>query len=82
MIKYFCDSCGSEIKENQYGVDNPLPFLFHVKHEKIKKVNAAVVIYKAKDYYDRDISNQPHFCKYCLIDAVNTLDDRPRCGGN
>ena len=63
MKKQFCDKCSAEItKENCYSW-NGLPFTVADHEFSIKPPEATDI--------DFDI------CKYCLIDAVAKLDDRP-----
>ena len=73
MLKRFCDVCGVEI----FG---PTALSGRMTAE-IKRASAAlkIEIITAKD----STWNDGDFCKYCIIDAVNQLDDRPKavcCG--
>lgn len=67
MIRYFCDCCDKEITER-----NPLRRLT----AKLKRGNSElqVEVIEAKD----GTSNAGHFCRYCVLDALLSLDDRPR----
>lgn len=71
MIKYYCDICGKDITpENQSSGDRLIGSKKGghgtMRFEIITGLNAG--------------SNNGCFCKYCIIDAVNHLDDRPQAG--
>lgn len=73
MIKHFCDSCGAEItKENSVGEGGTLvgkwrsPFMKDAVEIQFEVLTATLT------------GSQPEFCKYCVISAVQSLDDRPR----
>lgn len=71
MIKYFCDCCGDEIAERDTKERNPLARLT----AKLKRGNAElhVEVIETKN----GTSNAGQFCRYCVIDALRELDDRP-----
>ena len=72
MIKTYCDSCDSEITDkNKIGGENFR--LRGVIHRKGKSVMEVEVV-TSNGY----TWNSGDFCKYCVIDAVNQADDRPR----
>lgn len=76
MIKHFCDRCGTEITEenecrHRGGLTAP---------EQVGRLSGewGVVAFcvmtgnaKTKTWNGGD------FCKYCVIDAINSMDDRP-----
>lgn len=72
MIRYFCDCCGGEIAERDTEHCNPL----HRLTAKLKRGNCElqVEVIETKD----GTSNGGHFCRYCVLDALYGLDDRPR----
>lgn len=71
MIKYFCDCCGGEIIERDKKGRNPL----HRLTANLKRGGAElqVEVIETKD----GTSNAGEFCKYCVLDALRGLDDRP-----
>jgi hypothetical protein len=72
MIRYFCDCCGGEIAERDIKDRNPLDRLA----AELKKGNSTlrVEVIESKD----GVGNAGHFCRYCVLDALAKLDDRPR----
>ena len=72
MIKRYCDCCEAEIlKYNQ--VDNKN----HRLTAEIRKSNNT--LFKVEVITALDTKwNKGDFCKYCIIDAINKADDRPR----
>lgn len=72
MIRYFCDCCGEELAERDIKDRNPL----HRLTAKLKRGNSElqVEVIETKD----GTSNAGHFCRYCVLDALGLLDDRPR----
>jgi len=62
MIKHFCDQCGAEIT----GENEFHPRLFTFDKLPVR------VEYKPNTEVGNDI------CKYCVIGAVQKLDDRPQ----
>ena len=73
MIRYFCDCCGEEIAERYTKDRNPL----HRLTATLKKGNSklAVEVIETLD----GVSNAGQFCRYCVLDALASLDDRPTC---
>ena len=71
MIRYFCDCCGEEIHERDTKDRNPL----HRLTAKLKRGNSElqVEVLETKD----GTSNAGQFCRYCVLDALRALDDRP-----
>lgn len=72
MIRYFCDCCGKEISERDTNTRNPLGRLSAM----LKRGNSelAVEVIETKD----GTSNAGNFCRYCVLDALAKLDDRPQ----
>lgn len=62
MKKTFCDSCGKEMTE----VTNGKSFSVDSGNVSVT-VNASIGLPDPSD-----------LCKYCVIDAVNKADDRPK----
>lgn len=77
MIRTFCDCCGDEITDRNSVAarGNALGRLTaNVKPKKHGGETMGVEVITAGE----GTWNKGHFCKYCVIDAINTLDDRPR----
>lgn len=74
MIKHFCDCCGEEITDRNKATGGSVGRIGCY----VRSSNAAselfVEVITAKD----KASNTGDFCKYCIIDAINSLDDRTR----
>lgn len=73
MIRYFCDCCGEEIVTRDKD-RNPL-YRLTAKLQKGSSVLQVEVI-ESKD----GTSNAGDFCRYCVLEALQKLDDRPRAG--
>ena len=76
MIRYFCDVCDNELTDENkiVGGAGRIQRLCHesapIKEEKVMfEVTTGTV---------GGTWNSGDFCKYCVIDAINKLDDRPR----
>ncbi len=71
MIRYFCDCCGEEIAARDSKDRNPL----HRLTAKLKRGQSElqVEVIETKD----GCSNAGNFCRYCVLDALRSLDDRP-----
>lgn len=78
MIRTFCDCCGNEITDgNSTACGNKS--LGRLTAQVMPKIGGkgevmAVEVITAHE----GTWNKGHFCKYCVIDAINTLDDRPQ----
>jgi len=75
MTKYFCDCCGEEITNiNATYIDNYASIsLSRVRgNYKNKDMTLNFEIMTGLN----GMQNLGHFCKYCVIDAVNSVDDR------
>jgi len=80
MIKYYCDICGDEITETN---KPPSKFIAELESKVvilgiISKEKLVVQLIQNDQRGDIDAC----VCKYCMIDAINTMDDRTRdiCG--
>lgn len=74
MTRYFCDGCGQEITPKNeasggHHLDSRLGIAVEKGGHKLR-----VEIIQTMD----DVGNAGLFCKYCILDALNALDDRPR----
>ena len=70
MIKTFCDICDKEItKDNEY--EGEISEVCFTKGQIRQTISCSIVTHFS--HPDNDI------CKYCLIDAINKLDNRPKC---
>ena len=78
MIKLFCDCCGDEIVENNSPRFSPgstyLGRLCASVTSANRKTKLSVEVITSKD----GVSNDGDFCKYCILDALVGLDDRPK----
>ncbi len=72
MTKYYCDCCEKEITESNCleGGQNSGRLAAEIKRNGFK---LKVEILTSKD----DRANEGLFCKYCVLDALYRLDDRP-----
>lgn len=70
MVKYYCDYCGAEITGANTRDGGRLKTTINngrgcsLGVEVIESCNGA--------------SNHGHFCRYCVLDAIAKLDDRPK----
>lgn len=71
MIKFYCDICECEITDENK-VDNRLSGKMDSRKKKANEICFEITTGL------NNIWNSGHFCKYCVIDAIRTLDDRPR----
>ena len=68
MIKRYCDKCGAEITDK-----NIANFNNRISAEiKTRNGRMMVEVISGKD----STWNDGDFCKYCILDALYTLDDR------
>jgi hypothetical protein len=73
--KYFCDSCNAELTEaNRVPRDEDIFRLSGRKASLAFQVTAG----SAKGPANIVTWNAGDFCRYCIIDAVNSLGDRAR----
>lgn len=66
MTRHFCDHCGDELTPQ-----NKTPA--SVCREKKGRPDLVVIL----DACAHGVIGEGEFCKYCVIDAVKQLDDRP-----
>ena len=71
VIRYFCDCCGEEIAERDTKDRNPLHRLTATLTKKDSVLQVEVI--ESKD----GVGNAGNFCRYCVLDALYGLDDRP-----
>jgi len=72
MIRYFCDNCEEEIAERDAKDRNPL----HRLSATVKRGNSELTVEVIES--KNGASNAGHFCRYCVLEALAKLDDRPR----
>lgn len=72
MVKYYCDICKKEITPEN-----------GIQQNKISNTRLAVEIVKDHIKYFFEVivgtggvSNHGNFCRYCILDALYTCDDR------
>jgi hypothetical protein len=77
-VRTFCDCCGGEItKANTTATNtsiNPLGRLQAVLQSRDSGTTLRVEVITGTSA----TSNEGHWCKHCVIDAINRLDDRPQ----
>jgi len=71
MKKTFCDHCGTEI-DTRNCVSNGAGLITESKKIGSPTLHIQIMLGKASEKVDGD------FCKYCVIDAIDKLDDRPK----
>lgn len=76
MIRTFCDCCGAEIKDRNAVSDRTGERLLATLRNKLnpaaEPLQVEVITAQGSSW------NSGQFCKYCVIDAINQADDRPR----
>lgn len=74
MIKRFCDFCGKEIVAmNSPGHD---PTALGRLQASLKRGSIRLDVQVV--HSTNDVANKGDFCKYCILDALYQLDDRPK----
>lgn len=75
MIRRFCDVCNKELtdKNSVFGAPGRPRRLCN---ESLPGVDTEVMFEVTTGY--KGAWGRGDFCKYCVIDAINKLDDRPR----
>ena len=68
MIKHYCDCCGIEMSRTNQG---PLSY------SAASVANAAVQLTFSVTGVTTNGTTSADVCKYCLLDALETMDDRP-----
>ncbi len=72
MIKYYCDICGSEINEQN---KRPDKFISKIRNRNgLPKKELIVHLDEVDECGDKEAC----VCKYCMIDAINEIDDRSK----
>lgn len=75
MVKYFCDACEEEIVQgNRCTTDTKIPCKLASRRPLPGKLALAVEVAA----FVEGNPGSGLYCKYCVIDAVNKTDDRPR----
>ena len=77
MIKRYCDVCGEELTPRNspsggFTVKSRLGAELRTSDGRVFNFEVIGSIYKR--------ANDGEFCKYCILDALNSTDDRPRKG--
>ena len=75
MIKRFCDMCDVEMTDKNSPNFGANSSRLAAKLTR-PSVELSVEVIVAKD----GVSNSGDFCKYCVLDALDKLDDRPGLG--
>jgi hypothetical protein len=74
MIKHFCDYCGEEILEEHLNNN------FKVERNTYTNGDLSATIMAKNIQINLQEGRVFEICKYCLIDLVNSLDDRTKAG--
>lgn len=74
--KYFCDFCDAELTDANRcsGATDGIRLGGERQARGSMQTRISVEVMTARN----GVWNSGDFCKYCVIDAVNSLDDRPR----
>ena len=78
MIRRFCDVCDNELTSKNE-IAGGTGRLQRLSHESAPG-KAGKVMFEVTTGIANGTWNSGDFCKYCVIDAINKLDDRPREG--
>lgn len=73
MIKHYCDVCGDVITENNCAIGGGIASDRLGGKIRIQDIELKWEIITSLD----GCANKGDFCKYCIIDAIKQLDDRP-----
>jgi hypothetical protein len=76
MIRYFCDCCGEEIADTNRITGSDKGRLLGVRRSRLKPAGEPLQVEVTTAL--GSIWNGGHFCKYCVIEAVASQDDRPQ----
>lgn len=75
MIKTFCDCCDNEITKENTLFPMGERSKAEIRGKKGSRYEKLIVdIVAVRD----DIGNYGDWCKYCVLDAISNLDDRPK----
>ena len=81
MIKTYCDCCGNEIDHrNEIGLDDSTGnrcLKAEIRSPQPVDGKRCRLTVELMEYKD-GVSNDGHFCKYCVLDAFANLDDGKR----
>jgi len=77
MVKYFCDSCGVEITKSNSVCGGKmcsgrLGAIVKAKKGRVNSLSVEIITSL------NATANDGIFCKYCVLDALQALDDRPK----
>ncbi len=78
MTKTICDKCGHEIQKSTLGdgLNREFKKMDQMSVEVHKRTYAVVKLEKVRE----DGEPEADLCHYCVVDALKTLDDRPKAG--
>lgn len=77
MIKYYCDYCGNEIQGERLQAGSSVKT---VKERNGKKMTVCVYVERENALSSASDDITGHFCLYCVLDTLHSLDDRPKAG--
>lgn len=80
MIRTFCDCCGEEITERNRIPESESNRLQAYVLGNLNGVRKSIKVEVITSY--NGITNAGDFCKYCVLDALYKLDDRPKEANN
>ena len=72
MIRTFCDGCGEEMDAKNTPLQGQTGSRLATKI--IGRGGLGVEVITSQE----GVSNKGEWCKYCILDALYSLDDRPR----
>ena len=75
MIRRFCDVCDNELTDEN-SISGAKGRLQRLCNESFPGIDTEVMFEVTTGH--KGTWNSGDFCKYCVIDAINKLDDRPR----
>ena len=83
MIKHFCDICGQEITEQNdscLSVDAQAQRMVVdiVSRDKRTGFRLQIMHASSSPVGSAPVWNKGDICKYCIIDGIEKLDDRPK----
>jgi uncharacterized protein (DUF927 family) len=77
-IKHFCDNCGDEIT----AINEARSVFKKTQYSYLKGKNGKIEFEVRTGAGYNEVtgdSDDGEWCKYCVLDAVRSLDDRPVC---
>ena len=78
MIRHYCDVCDNEITDENR-ISGGAGRLARLGHESRPGLQHTMMFEVTIGTID-GAWNSGDFCKYCVIDAINALDDRAKAG--